>query len=154
MYSASGNIAPSPAPRLDPHGVSGADSRRTTGGVSATRRSKGPRSRNDADVHAAATGEYTPQQLRPHRVHAAPRSHQNRAHEREAKGVVLLAGMPQPRAVERERVDIFQRPRLKLLPVVALIDDQPSTSPANSVATRSGCPGANTSSATLPSISR
>ena len=37
----------------------------------------------------------------------------------EAEGVVLLAGMPQPRAVEGQRVDLFQRPRLELLPVVS-----------------------------------
>ena len=51
-------------------------------------------------------------------MHSRRKHLQHRAREREAERVILLAGVAQPRAVERQRVDRFQRPRLKLLHVV------------------------------------
>ena len=48
----------------------------------------------------------------------------------EAEGIVLLAGVAQARAVEGQRVDLFQRRAWNCLPLFAITDDQPSTSPA------------------------
>ena len=108
---------------------------------------------HDSDVHTA-TGRVRLEKLRAHRVQRGREHLQHGAHEREPEGVILLAGMAQPRAVERQRVDRFERPRLKLLAVVAG-DRRPAEHlarvqrrHADRMARR------HTSSATLPEISR
>ena len=91
--------------------------RRTTAGVSATRRSNGPRSRSTPMFipppanRCRATGREC--------CAGVPTGRQDGAHERETEGVVLLAGVAQAGAVERQRVNGFQGASLKLLAVIA-----------------------------------
>src|ERR1051326_7274898 len=118
MYSVSRNIAPSPAPASTQTTCPTPVNRRTTGGVSATRRSNAPRSRmtpisisGHRRIHVEKLGADGVQPLR----HDA----QNRPHEPEPERIVFLAGMAQSRSVERQRMHLFESPRLKLLAIVA-----------------------------------
>src|ERR1017187_7190359 len=128
MYAVSGNIAPSPA-HDSTHTVWPAPARRrTTGGVRATLRSNGPRSRTTPIFIGAprlvrlVTGSHRGvcvQQLHADGVQPLRHHRENGTHQGEPEGVVLLAGVAQARAIEGQGMHFFESAGLELLARVA-----------------------------------
>src|ERR1017187_6694279 len=128
MYAVSGNIAPSPA-HDSTHTVWPAPARRrTTGGVRATLRSNGPRSRTTPIFIGAprlvrsVTGSHRGvcvQQLHADGVQPLRHHREDGTHQGEPEGVVLLAGVAQARAIEGQGMHFFESAGLELLTRVA-----------------------------------